>query len=206
MVGALQCTRTFGLCRAASTPTEGDWIAAWTSEQAIRQAWFNDKPFAATAWFVGGYLLAWIAFSLAATAAQWALERAALLTPTMASASNILGGVVLIVAGLYQWTLLKEACLLHCQSPLTFILRRGGFRSDPAAALALGARHVIYCIGCCWAPSVLLFVGGVMNLFWIAALAFFVLLEKVIPSGRINSRVAGVIFIAWGGWLLLQHP
>ena len=150
------------MCRATSTPTEGDWIAAWTSEQAIRQAWF---PFAATAWFVGGYLLAWIAFSLAVTSAQWALERAALLTPTMASASNILGGVVLIVAGLYQWTPLKEACLLHCQSPLTFILRRGGFRSDPAAALALalGAPHGIYCIGCCWALMVLLFVGGVMS-------------------------------------------
>src|SRR6476660_7390055 len=170
-----------------------------------RQAAIDNKPFAATAWFVGGYLLAWTGFSLAATSAQWALERAALLTPMMASASNILGGAVLIVAGLYQWTPLKEACLFNCQSPLTFILRHGGFRSDPAGALALGARHGIYCIGCCWALMVLLFVGGVMNLFWIAALATLVLLEKVIPSGRITSRVAGLIFIAWGGWLL-QHP
>src|SRR5215469_2854394 len=87
-----------------------------------RQAVIDGKPFAATAWFVGGYLLAWTAFSIAATLAQWALERAALLTPMMASASNILGGVVLIVAGLYQWTPFKEACLFNCQSPLTFIL------------------------------------------------------------------------------------
>ena len=171
-----------------------------------RQAAIDNKPFAATAWFVGGYLLAWIAFSLAATTAQWALERAALLTPTMASASNMLGGVVLIVAGLYQWTPLKEACLFNCQSPLTFILRHGGFRSDPAGALTLGARHGIYCIGCCWALMVLLFVGGVMNLFWIAGLAILVLLEKVIPSGRIIARAVGVIFVAGGGWILLQHP
>jgi predicted metal-binding membrane protein len=171
-----------------------------------RQAAIDNKPFAGTAWFVGGYLLAWTGFSLAATSAQWALERAALLTPMMASASNILGGVVLIVAGLYQWTPLKEACLFHCQSPLTFILRHGGFRGDPAGALVLGVRHGIYCIGCCWALMVLLFVGGVMNLFWIAALAFLVLLEKVIPSGRIIARVVGVIFMAAGGWILLQHP
>ena len=171
-----------------------------------RQAAFDNKPFAATAWFVGGYLLAWMAFSLVATSAQWGLERAALLTPMMASASNILGGVVLIAAGLYQWTPLKEACLFNCQSPLTFILRHGGFRGDPAGALGLGVRHGTYCIGCCWALMVLLFVGGVMNLFWIAALAIFVLLEKVIPSGRIIARVAGVIFMAWGGWLLWQHP
>jgi len=186
------------------TPSAAPMILIYA--QVGRQAAFDNKPFAATAWFVGGYLLAWMAFSLAATSAQWGLERAALLTPMMASASNILGGVVLIAAGLYQWTPLKEACLFNCQSPLTFILRHGGFRGDPAGALGLGVRHGTYCIGCCWALMVLLFVGGVMNLFWIAALAIFVLLEKVIPSGRIIARVAGVIFMAWGGWLLWQHP
>jgi predicted metal-binding membrane protein len=106
----------------------------------------DGRPFAATAWFAGGYLLAWTAFSLAATSAQWALERATLLTPMMVSASNILGGVVLIVAGLYQWTPLKEACLSHCQAPLTFILGHGGFRNDPTGALTLGLRHGLYCI------------------------------------------------------------
>ncbi len=170
-----------------------------------RQARMDGKPFAATAWFAGGYLLAWTTFSLAATSAQWALERATLLTPMMVSASNILGGVVLIVAGLYQWTPLKEACLFHCQAPLTFILGHGGFRSDPTGALTLGLRHGLYCIGCCWALMALLFVGGVMNLFWIAALALLVLLEKVIPSGRIIARLAGVAFMAAGGWMLIQH-
>jgi predicted metal-binding membrane protein len=171
-----------------------------------RQAMVDGKPFAATTWFVGGYLLAWIAFSLAATSAQWALERAALLTPMMTSASNILGGIVLIIAGLYQWTPLKEACLFRCQTPLAFILRHGGFRGDPAGALKLGMSHGMYCIGCCWALMALLFVGGVMNLFWIAALAILVLLEKVVPAGRIVARLAGVVFIAAGAWMLIENP
>jgi predicted metal-binding membrane protein len=170
-----------------------------------RQALTDGKPFAAAAWFAGGYSLAWTGFSLAATSAQWALERATLLTPMMVSASKILDGVVLIVAGLYQWTPLKEVCLSHCQAPLTFILRHGGFRSDGSGALTLGLRHGLYCIGCCWALMALLFVGGVMNLFWIAALAILVLLEKVIPSGQIIARFAGLTFIAGGGWMLIQH-
>ena len=99
-----------------------------------RQAAIEGKPFAATAWFVGGYLLAWIAFSLVATSAQWMLERAMLLTPMMVSANNLLGGLVLIAAGLYQWTPLKEACLFNCQAPLTFITRHGGFRGHAPAS------------------------------------------------------------------------
>jgi predicted metal-binding membrane protein len=170
-----------------------------------RQAMMQGKPFAASGWFAAGYLLAWFAFSLAATAAQWGLERAALLTPMMESASNILGAAVLVLAGLYQWTPLKDACLSYCQSPLTFIMRHGGFRRNPAGALTLGFQHGIYCIGCCWALMVLLFVGGVMNLLWIAALAILVLFEKITPFGRIIARVAGVACIAAGVWLLMQR-
>jgi predicted metal-binding membrane protein len=162
------------------------------------------KPFAGSAWFAGGYLLAWTAFSLVATSAQWALERAALLTPMMESASNRLGAAVLILAGIYQWAPLKDACLSHCRSPLLFIQRHGGFRREPFGALALGFRHGIYCIGCCWALMALLFVGGVMNLFWIATLAILVLFEKVVPFGRVVARAAGLAFIAGGVWLLLQ--
>jgi predicted metal-binding membrane protein len=169
-----------------------------------RQAAREDKPFAPSSWFAGGYLLAWTAFSLFATSAQWVLERADLLTPMMASASNRLGAAVLILAGLYQWAPLKDACLYHCRSPLLFIQQRGGFRREPLGALALGLRHGLYCIGCCWILMALLFVGGVMNLFWIAALAIFVLLEKVVPFGRVIARAAGLAFIAGGVWLLLQ--
>jgi predicted metal-binding membrane protein len=170
-----------------------------------RQAAAQGKPFAASGWFAAGYLLAWTAFSLFATAAQWALERAALLTPMMESASNILGAIVLIAAGLYQWTPLKRACLSYCRSPLLFIQQRGGFRRDPAGALSLGFQHGLYCIGCCWALMALLFVGGVMNLFWIAALAILVLAEKAVPFGRVIARFAGLAFIAWGVWLLMQN-
>jgi predicted metal-binding membrane protein len=169
-----------------------------------RQAAAEGKPFAASAWFAAGYLLSWTAFSLAATSAQWALERAALLTPMMQNASNILGGIVLIVAGLYQWTPLKDMCLSFCQAPLGFIMRHGGFRRDPGGALKLGFRHGIYCVGCCWALMALLFAGGVMNLFWIAALSMLVLIEKAAPFGRAIARFAGLAFIAGGAWLLLQ--
>ena len=123
----------------------------------------------------------------------------------MESASNVLGAVVLIAAGVYQWTPLKEVCLSYCQAPLTFIMRHGGFRREATGALALGFRHGLYCIGCCWALMLLLFVGGVMNLLWIAALAVLVLMEKVVPFGKSVSRVAGLAFIAMGAWLLL-HP
>ena len=170
-----------------------------------RQAALQGRPFAASAWFASGYLLSWITFSLAATSAQWALERAALLTPMMESASNILGAVVLIAAGVYQWTPLKDACLSYCQAPLTFIMRHGGFRGAPAGALALGFHHGIYCIGWCWALMALLFAGGVMNLLWIAMLAILVLAEKIVPFGRSIARVAGIAFIAGGAWLLFRH-
>jgi len=100
-----------------------------------RQAVNSGQPLAASCWFAAGYLLAWTAFSLVATSAQWALERAALLTPMMHSASNVLGGTVLIAAGLYQWTPVKEACLSYCQAPLTFIMRHGGFRREASGAV-----------------------------------------------------------------------
>jgi predicted metal-binding membrane protein len=167
-----------------------------------RQAAMQGKPFAAVGWFLGGYLVAWITFALVATFAQWALERAGLLTPTMEGASDVFGGVVLIAVGLYQWTPLKDVCLRQCQAPWLFIQRHGGFRRDAAGSLWLGVRHGAYCVGCCWALMALLFVGGVMNVLWIAGIAIFVLVEKVIPAGRAIARVAGAGFLAGGAWLL----
>lgn len=166
-----------------------------------RRAALDQKPFAATAWFAGGYLLAWTTFALAATTAQWALERAALLTPEMASASATLGGAVLVAAGLYQWSPWKDACLAQCQSPLAFLQRHGGFRADAGGALRLGARHGLYCLGCCWTLMALLFVGGIMSVTWIAAIAVFVLIEKVTPAGRAVGRIGGVALLAAGAWL-----
>jgi predicted metal-binding membrane protein len=125
-----------------------------------------------------------------------------LLTPTMAAASGTLSGIMLIAAGLYQWTPLKDACLWQCQTPLQFIQHHGGFRPDALGSLALGARHGVYCIGCCWVLMALLFVGGVTNVLWIAALTIFVLVEKLIPAGRVVSRVTGAAFFVGGIWML----
>ncbi len=170
--------------------------------RVARQAAMQGKPLAATAYFAGGYLLAWTTFSLVATIGQWLLERASLLTPMMEGSSNIFGGIVLIAAGLFQWTPLKNVCIKHCQAPLAFIQRHGGFRRNPLGSLSVGFRHGLYCVGCCWALMALLFVGGIMNVLWIASIAIFVLAEKVIPAGRVLSHIAGLGLTAAGIWLI----
>jgi predicted metal-binding membrane protein len=172
--------------------------------RVARQAALERKPFAATSWFAGGYLLVWTGFSLLATLAQWAIERAGWLAPSMAATNGILGALILIVAGLYQWSPLKEACLRQCQSPLRFIQRHGGFRAEATSSFALGVRHGTYCIGCCWMLMALLFVGGIMNPLWIAAITIFVLLEKVVPAGPLIARVSGIGFVAAGAWLITR--
>jgi predicted metal-binding membrane protein len=169
-----------------------------------RLAAIANKPFAATGWFAAGYFLAWTGFSLIAAAAQWALDRAALLSPMMTSVSNVLGGIVLVAAGVYQWTRLKDVCLAKCQLPFLFIQQQGGFRRDIGGSLLLGLRHGAYCIGCCWGLMALLFIGGVMNVLWIAVLALLVLLEKLTPMGRFIARLAGVALVVAGAALFLS--
>lgn len=168
-----------------------------------RQAALQEAPLAATGFFAGGYLLAWTVFSLAATLAQWGLQQVLLLTPMLASASGIFSGLMLLAAGVFQWTPAKQACLKHCQAPLAFIQRHGGFRREPMGSLRLGMRHGMYCTGCCWALMALLFVGGVMNVLWIAALSIFVLAEKAAPAGKWIPRLAGSLLVGWGSWLIV---
>lgn len=158
------------------------------------------QPHVATAVFVAGYLIAWGGFSVAATAAQWGLEQAALLSPMMVSTSPVFGGLLLIAAGLYQVTPLKHACLRHCRSPFDFVLNR--WRDGAAGALRMGVEHGLYCLGCCWVAMVLLFVFGVMNLLWIAALAILVLLEKVVPGGHRIAWAFGGLMVGGGVWML----
>ena len=169
-----------------------------------RQAAVQGKPFASTGWFAGGYLAAWTAFALVASAAQDLLVRAALLTPMLASTNRIFGGIILLAAGIYQWSPIKEACLTNCRGPLQFIQQHGGFKRDAAGALGLGLRHGLYCIGCCWALMALLFVGGVMNVIWIATLSAVVLLEKIAPGGRFLARGLGLVLVAAGLILIYQ--
>ena len=155
-----------------------------------------------TAFFVLGYVLAWTLFSLVATGVQWGLERLALLSPMMMRASPVIGGLLLIGAGLYQWSPIKDLCLTHCRAPLPFLAQN--WRAGPYGALSMGAHHGLYCIGCCWALMALLFVGGVMNLLWVAAISVFILLEKLAPLGGKFGRVAtGLVAIAAGVVLIV---
>jgi predicted metal-binding membrane protein len=163
-----------------------------------RQASARGHVFAAAGWFVAGYLLAWIAFALAATLLQWLLESRALIVPMMAGTGRVAGGVLLIAAGVYQWLPVKQACLSLCQSPLAFMQRHGGFAPTVRGSVRLGVLHGLYCIGCCWVLMALLFAFGVMNLVWIAGLMVFVLLEKLLPHPRVVSRVAGAAAIVAG--------
>ena len=111
---------------------------------------------------------------------------------------------MLIAAGVYQWTPLKDVCLAQCQTPFQFLMRHGGFRTDLQGCLLLGLQHGAYCVGCCWVLMALLFVGGVMNVLWIALLALLVLLEKLTLIGRWIARAAGIACITAGAWMLLS--
>jgi predicted metal-binding membrane protein len=149
-----------------------------------------------TTLFVLGYLAVWCGFAAAATLLQWGLDEVGLMSDTMALANRIGAGVMLVAAGIYQWTPLKEACLRHCRSPLDFLLfhwREGGL-----GALVSGIGHGAYCLGCCWMLMALLFVGGVMNLAWIAAIALLVLIEKTVPGGSWVGRAIGAVLVIWG--------
>jgi predicted metal-binding membrane protein len=149
-----------------------------------------------TAVFGLGYLLVWGGFSVAAALLQGGLHGAALLSPALRTTSPLLGGGLLVAAGLYQLTPLKDACLARCRNPLGFLVT--GWREGPGGALTMGVRHGAYCLGCCGMLMGLLFVTGVMNLLWVAALATFVLVEKVAPGGRLVGRLASVALIVAG--------
>jgi predicted metal-binding membrane protein len=159
------------------------------------------RPAVPTAVFTLGYLLVWTVYATAAAGTQWELHRRALLSPAMATASPLLGGGLLVAAGLYQWMPLKSACLSHCRSPLGFFAAE--WREGAGGALLMGMRHGSFCVGCCWLLMALLFVSGVMNVLWVAVIAGFVLVEKLIPGGRTLGRVAGVVLVGWGAWLVV---
>lgn len=154
------------------------------------------------AFFVAGYLIVWSGFSLAATALQWALGSLNLLGPMMAKSGTLLGVALLILAGLYQLGPLKDVCVQACRTPLQFIATH--WREGRGGALRLGLRHGVYCVGCCWALMLLLFVGGVMNLLWVAVISVFVLAEKLTAAGsRIGRWVSGGGLILAAGVLAL---
>lgn len=179
-------------------PSAAPMIMIFT--QTYRKQGSQGQPYVPTSLFVLGYLVVWTIFSLFATAAQWGLHATALLSPTMLkSTSPMLGGVILIAAGAFQWTDLKQRCLKHCRSPLNFLLNE--WRDGQMGALIMGLRHGLFCLGCCWALMALLFVTGVMNLLWVALIGIFVLVEKLMPFQRWVSGGAGALLVSWGLWL-----
>lgn len=158
------------------------------------------KPAAGS--FLAGYLLAWGAFSAAATTLQLAAQHSGLVAPDiMASQSKPLTGAILIAVGIYQLSPLKNACLRHCRTPAHFLARH--FRPGPTGALRMGALHGAICVACCWLLMALLLVGGVMNLAWIALITLMIAAEKLLPFGRAFAVLSGAACLAWGAWMLL---
>lgn len=157
---------------------------------------------AISAMFLGGYLMAWGGFSVVATLAQRYLEAAGIVAATtMDLAYSVPGAVLLIVAGAFQFTPLKRACLSHCRSPARFIAEHR--RPGVLGGFVMGLENGVYCLGCCWFLMALLFVGGIMNLYWIVGLAAFVALEKLAPFGHRLAQAAGAVLILWGSLTVL---
>jgi predicted metal-binding membrane protein len=161
-------------------------------------------PLVPTVLFAAGYLLAWGGFGAAATALQWGLESARLLSPMLETSHYWLGAGLLVAAGAWQLTPLKAVCLRHCRTPLGFLI--GNWRPGGIGALRMGLHHGTYCLGCCWFLMALLFFGGVMNLYWIAGLAVYVLLEKTLPNGHWLGRMTGIALVAAGIVVAIRAP
>ena len=141
--------------------------------------------------FLAGYLAVWLLFSIIAAGLQLVVAG-----PSMALHDRCAEGAVLIAAGVYQLSPLKNACLRRCRSPAQFLSTH--WRPGRSGAVRLGMLHGAYCVGCCWMLMALLFVGGVMNLWWIVGLTAIVTIEKLLPLGDWLGRTAGVALVAWG--------
>jgi predicted metal-binding membrane protein len=187
---------------AMMLPSAAPMILTFTTMNRRRDA--PGRPLAKTGIFVLAYVVVWAAFSVIATGVQWALHTAALLSPGMVTASPLVGAAVLIAAGGFQWTPLKRACLIRCRSPLSFLMTE--WREGTRGSFVMGLRHGANCVGCCWLLMALLFIAGVMNLVWVAAIAAFVLVEKVLPAGDRLGRIGGALLIVAGVAMIALSP
>jgi predicted metal-binding membrane protein len=183
---------------AMMVPSAAPSILLFANVARSRKA--RGAPTASALVFTLGYLLVWAAYATMAAIVQYELHQLALLSPEMSSTSPWLGGGLLLLAGIYQWLPSKGACLSHCRSPFGVFSHE--WREGVTGALVMGVRHGSYCVGCCWAVMALLFVAGVMNLLWVAAIAIFVLIEKLGPGSRIIGRLSGILLMAWGTWVI----
>jgi predicted metal-binding membrane protein len=183
---------------AMMTPSAAPMVLIF--DRVSRERYRSGQPFLPTGLFLLGYLLVWTAFSLAATFVQWRLHEAAWLSPALAATRPVLIGGLWLAAGIYQLTPLKSRCLARCRTPLGFLLSE--WREGARGALVMGMRHGAFCAGCCWLLMALLFVGGVMNVLWVAAIAAYILIEKLAPAGHWLGRALGFVMLAGGVWML----
>ena len=188
---------------AMMVPTAAPMILVFARVNRTRRE--QHRPFIPTGVFLAGYVIVWSGFALLAVLAQWGLHTASLLSPIMVSSSPIFGGALLLGAGAFQWSPLKYACVTQCRTPMGFIMTE--WREGARGALAMGVKHGTYCLGCCWVLMALLFVLGVMNLLWIAGLAAFMLIEKVLRPGTWGNAVSwatGLGLVVWGTWTIVS--
>ena len=186
---------------AMMTPSAAPTLLLFTALK--RQG--TDKPNAAfySSLLLAGYLLVWAAFSIMAAFLQWGMEAIGLISTTMMTInSKLFAGMIFLCAGFYQFSDMKNACLKQCRSPAYFLSENR--RPGPFGAFIIGAHHGVYCLGCCWALMALLFVGGVMNLYWIVGLALYVLAEKTLPYGKVISNISGIMLIITGCYVIFN--
>tara|TARA_B100001996_G_C18638715_1_gene584745 strand:- start:528 stop:1391 length:864 start_codon:yes stop_codon:yes gene_type:complete len=161
----------------------------------------NNQSSASSLILLAGYLVSWVLFSLVITFPQYAMHKSGLLNPMMEPTHAYLGSAILILAGIYQFTPFKDACLSVCQSPLSFLMNN--WKDGNFGAFLIGYKHGFYCIGCCWFLMMTLFALGVMNILWVVVLTLFVMLEKLSYRFPLIFRYStGAIFIAWGTMLI----
>jgi predicted metal-binding membrane protein len=184
-------------------PTAAPVIATYSDISHAAAA--KGLPRASASVFASGCLLVWGALGLGVTLAQWALQGAIsdgfAQSTALVESAPLMGAAVLIAAGLYQWSALKEACLSQCRSPMRYFLLH--WREGTGGAVRMGMSHGLYCAGCCWALMAVMFVGGTMNLVWMTVLTVIMLLEKIMPKGQVFGRVVGVALALWGFGLVV---
>jgi predicted metal-binding membrane protein len=190
-----------GMMVAMMLPSATPMIVTFAAVSRNRRR--QERPYVPVAVFVLGYLTIWCGFSVLAAIVQWLLHRKALLSPAMSSSSALFAGGLILFAGLFQLTPLKQSCLRQCRSPLQFIMTR--WREGFGGAFIMGLEHGAFCTGCCWALMALLFVTGVMNIFWVAILTLAVAVEKLLPRQRWVSLTSALLLVAWGTWVLTHH-
>ncbi len=178
-------------------PSVAPWVLALCGVSARDP---RSSPLFSAGGFLMGYLAVWTVYSFVAAGLQWGLHTVIHLSPQLRGASPVPEGTLLLVAGIYQWTPLKNACLAHCRSPLGFFLT--SWKEGRFGSFQMGFQHGLYCVGCCWALMALSFIAGLMNLLWMAAITIFLLIDHTTPVGYWFTRAAGVLLLGSGIWIL----